>query len=53
MIIGKPDIRSMFEKAWVTCYVPALLQFGGRGRKKSIKDTLSKLVETGKCVILE
>ena len=48
MIVGKADIRLLFEKAWVTTYVPALLLFGERGRKKVVKDIFSRLVETGK-----
>ena len=46
MIVGKADIRLLFEKACVTTYVPALLLFGERGRKKVVKDIFSRLVET-------
>ena len=47
MIIGKKDIRALFEKAWTASYVPALLLYGERSKKKTIKDIFSKLVETG------
>ena len=47
LIIGKKDIRSLFQKAWTTMYVPALLLFGERSKKKVIRDILSKLVEAG------
>ena len=48
MIIGKKDIKSLFEKAWTTTYVPALLQYGERSKKKILRDILSDLIETGK-----
>ena len=47
MIVGKAYIPLLFEKAWVISYVPALLLFGERGRKKVVKNIFSRLVETG------
>ena len=47
MIIGKKDIRTLFEKAWTVTFVPALLLFGERSKKKVIKDIFSNLVEAG------
>ena len=50
LIIGKDDIRAVFEKAWIITYVPALLLFGKRSKKKHIKDIFSQCIETGKIV---
>ena len=38
LIIGKSDIRTHFETAWTSVYVPALLLLGERSKKKGIKD---------------
>ena len=47
LIVGDKDIRGSFEKAWTSSYVPALLQYGERSRKKSIQDIYTKLSESG------
>ena len=47
LIIGKPDIRMAFEKAWASVYVPSLLKYGERSKKKSIKEIFIQLVESG------
>ena len=46
LVVGKADIRSSFERAW-TSYVPALLNYGERSKKKAIKEIHSQLVDTG------
>lgn len=48
MIIGKKDIKSLFEKAWTSDCVPALLLYGERSKKKALKNILSDMIETGK-----
>ena len=47
LIVGKSDIRTHFETAWTSVYVPALLLLGERSKKKGIKDIYSRLVESG------
>ena len=37
LLIGKKDIRSVFEKAWTTSYVSGLLQYAERSLKKFLK----------------
>ena len=49
MIIGKKDIRTLFEKSWVMSYVPAWLLFGERSKKKTIKNIYSLIDEAGVC----
>ena len=49
LIIGRKDIRAVFEKVWSTSYVPGLLLFGERSKKKAIKDIHATLVESGTC----
>ena len=46
LIVGKRDIRSVFEKSWTNSYVPGLLQYAERS-KKLFKDIYSKLDEAG------
>ena len=48
MIIGRADIRSAFERAWTVSYVPSLLRYGERSKKKVMKEIHLQLVETGK-----
>ena len=33
LLIGKKDIRSVFEKAWTTSYVSGFLQYAERSKK--------------------
>ena len=47
LIVGRKDIRTAFEKAWSTSYVPGLLLYGERSKKKAIKEIYSTLVESG------
>lgn len=47
LIVGKADIRSSFERAWTASFVPALLQYGERSKRKAIKDIHSGVVDTG------
>ena len=47
LIVGKTDIRSSFERAWTASFVPALLEYGERSKKKAIKDIHSQVVDTG------
>ena len=45
MIIGRSDINTAFERAWTASYVPSLLRYGERSKRKAI---YLQLVETGK-----
>ena len=47
LIVGKKDIRFVFEKSWTNSYVPGLLQYAERSKKKLFKDIYSKLDEAG------
>ena len=47
LIVGKKDIRAAFEASWTTSYVSALLKYGQRSKKKTMKDICMKLVESG------
>lgn len=47
LIIGKKDIRSSFEKIWTNAYVPGLLQYAEKSKKKIFKDIYNKLDEAG------
>ena len=51
LIVGDKDIRGLFEKAWASSYVPALLEYGERSRKKSIQHIYAKLSEPGTVVV--
>ena len=44
IIIG---IRAHFEKAWTAAYVPALLMYGERSKKRVLKDIFSDMMEAG------
>ena len=48
LIIGRADIRAAFEKAWTASYVPSLLRYGERSKRKVMKGIHLQLVETGK-----
>ena len=48
LIIGKADFRTAFERAWTVSYVPSLLKYGERSKRKAMKETYLQLVETGK-----
>lgn len=50
LIVDKKDIRAAFEACWTTSYVSALLKYGERSKKKTIKDICTKLVESGVCI---
>ena len=47
LIVGKSDIRVVFEQAWTATFVPALLEYGERSKKKAIKDIHAQLEGTG------
>ena len=47
MITGKKDMRSAFEKAWTHKYLPGLLLYAKRSKKKVFSDILVKLDEAG------
>ena len=47
LIIGKNNIRAHFEKMWTSTYVPGLLQYADRTKKKKFKDIYAKLEEAG------
>ena len=49
-IVDKKDIRAAFEASWTTSYVSALLKYGERSKKKTMKDICTKLVESGVCI---
>ena len=44
LLIGKKDIRSVFEKAWTTSYVSGLMQYAERSLKKKFVQILKKQV---------
>ena len=52
LIVGKADIRVAFERAWTGVFVPALLEYGERSRKKAIKDIHSQLIDTGMLLLV-
>ena len=45
LIIGKADFRTDFERAWTVSYVPSLLKYGERSKRKAMKETYLQLVE--------
>ena len=47
LIVGKKDIRSQFEKAWMTLYVPGLLLYAERSKLKSLSGIYDKVVQSG------
>ena len=47
LIVGKADIRASFERKWTSSFVPALLLYGERSKKKSLTAIHSQLVDTG------
>ena len=48
LIIGRADIKTAFERAWTASYVPSLLKYGERSKRKTMKEIYLQLVETGK-----
>ena len=47
LIMGKKDIRSVFERTWTGNFVSGLLQYAERSKKKALKDVYAKLNEAG------
>ena len=46
LVLGRSDIRSSFERLWLK-FVPAIIQYGEKSRKKSMQNISVELVETG------
>ena len=47
-LIWKKDVKACFEKQWMTVYVPAIILYRKKSRKKSIVGLVSGLNELGK-----
>ena len=45
LVLGLSDIRSSFERLWLK-FVPAIIQYGEKSRKKSMQNISVVLVET-------
>ena len=46
LIMGKKDIRSVFERTWTSNFVYSLLQYA-EGSKKILREIYAKLDEAG------
>ena len=47
LIMGKKDVRSVFEKTWSNSFVSGLLLYAERSKKKMLRDIYAKLDEAG------
>ena len=47
IIVGRSDIRASFERRWTASYVPGLILYGERSKKKSLKEIHAQLVDSG------
>ena len=47
-LILKKDVKSSFEKQWLTIYVPAIILYGQRSRKKSVLTLIKNMNKLGK-----
>ena len=52
LVLGKSDCRVAFEREWAK-YVPAVLQYGEKSRRKGIVSKMEDMVETGMSSIIE
>ena len=46
LIVGIADVKTCFLQKWLSEYVPAIISYGERSRKKSISCHLDDLDET-------
>ena len=44
----KREVKASFEKQWLTAYVPAIILYGKRSRKKTIITLIKDMKELGK-----
>ena len=52
LIMGKKDVKSVFERNWTSGFVSGLLQYGERSKKKALREIYAKLDKAGQLQML-